>query len=189
MVRSRLLHAIIAKCAVFVPNLLAAVRLIPGSMTEKYSSRRKPCIETTDDAWEKVQCSLITGYWMRAYQSTALIPVAAKEMENDRRTMLTVPMPETVSENPWSLLRTHDGERFSGSSSNIGDAGCSEAVRVSVTIFASLSCLSWTVSGNRNMVIRAVRIARPRLTKRFTCGVPPLPSRFISQAPIGGQDV
>lgn len=148
---------------------------------------RIPCIETIVEASAKDQWSFMTGYWTRPYQSMALIPVAANIIERERREMFRRPMPEMESE----MAERRVERNLVTALPNCG-FGSSSWVVVDVvpsSVSGDLVLLSCNVSGHRNIAMNAVSTDIPKLTARLTCGVPPLPSRFMSHAPMNGQNV
>ena len=119
----------------------------------------------------------MTGYWMMPYQSIILIETVAKKIARVRRMELVRPTPERASRRLWSRIR-------------LLESPCREIDEedgVSLVRSAEGPFSLDMVSGNRKMEMRTEAITRTRLVKTATDSVPPWPSRFISQPPMGGQ--
>ena len=119
----------------------------------------------------------MTGYWIIAYQSISLIPIVARRMAIVRSKVLVRPTPERLVRRP---------------SSRVGalDSGCAEAdgeKEESLVWSLGTSFSLDIVSGKKKMETMTETDIRLRLTIIAMYSVPPLPSKFISQPPMGGQ--
>jgi hypothetical protein len=97
--------------------------------------------------------------------------------------MVRLPEPDTAAWRRQASLVGRPGKPF-GSWDSFSEAGLAE---LDVVVLAAFSLSN--VSGKPKMMSAAAKTPIPTLTYKATAGVPPWPSRFISQPEMGGQTI